>query len=384
MQRRPRIPVLTAGADSQNQLMPITQIPFQDPAPPTEKPQPEQLGLYEARGWEQAYRDLDAHVPHLLIQLQDDLARSRRREAAWISVVVHLVIFILLWKMDVIQKFIPWHAVVVVPMNSVKDKDVTFLALPPDTQKAPRKPNTSIASDKDRIAMSRHPELDPKELRRILTPPPGAPGMSGPHAPETPPAAQNTPPAQQPQQGQQSEQRPQFQSNQTAQLQAPASPKNSFAKYAGGMSAGTAIQEATQAAAARRGQGGQEGDFGLGTGARGRQMGALEILSDTKGVDFGPYLQRILENVRENWYRLIPESAEMKKGRLAIEFAITKDGNVADMRLVATSNDVALDRAAWGGITASNPFPPLPPDFTGQYLALRFRFYYNPDKTDLE
>ena len=143
---------------------------------------------------------------------------------------------------------------------------------------------------------------------------------------------------------------------------------------------------AAQAAAAHRGGGGgQEGDFGLGTGARGRQYGALDILSDTQGVDFGPYLQRILQDVRENWYRLIPESAQMgKKGKLAIEFAITRNGQIANMQLVATSNDVALDRAAWGGITASNPFPPLPQEFNGPYLSLRFRFYYNPDKADLD
>ena len=38
---------------------------------------------------------------------------------------------------------------------------------------------------------------------------------------------------------------------------------------------------------------------------------------------------------------------------------------------------------AWSGIAKSNPFLPLPSDFTGPYLALRFRFYYNPDKSDL-
>ena len=54
------------------------------------------------------------------------------------------------------------------------------------------------------------------------------------------------------------------------------------------------------------------------------------------------------------------------------------------MRLTATSGDVALDRPAWGGITASNPFPPLPSEFTGPFLALRIRFYYNPDKSDLQ
>jgi TonB family protein len=368
--------------------MPITQIPFQDPAPPpAEKPLPEQLDLYTVRDWETAYSNLDAAVPHLLIQLQDDLARSRKREAAWISIIVHLLLFILLIYMPWIEQKV-WHRAVVVRINPMQDKDVTFLALPPDAQKPTRKPNTNIISDKDRIATTRHPELDLKELQKILaTPPPGAPGLTGPRAPQTGPQAmaQNQPAAPQPQQGQ--SQRPQFESNQTAQLQLPPRPNsnNAFSKYAAGMTAGSAIQQAAEAAAAHRGGGGgQEGDFGLGTGAHGRQLGALDILSDTQGVDFGPYLQRILEDVRENWYRLIPESAEMKKGKLAIEFAITKDGNIADMRLVATSGDVALDRAAWGGITSSNPFPPLPSEFAGPYLALRFRFYYNPDKSDLE
>jgi len=126
----------------------------------------------------------------------------------------------------------------------------------------------------------------------------------------------------------------------------------------------------------------QKQDFGLGTGAKGAQMGTFEILSDTKGVDFKPYLKQIQEVVRQNWYILIPESARTKKGKLAIEFAITTNGKVADMRLVASSGDVALDRPAWGSITNSNPFPPLPSEFTGSFLALRFRFSYNPDKND--
>lgn len=364
--------------------MPITQIPFQDPVAPPEKSQPEQLGLYDTQDWETAYRELDSRVPHLLIQLQDDLARSRKREAVWISVIFHLLLLIVVWNFKFLEKFIPLHTVAVVPLNANKD-NTTFLALPPDLQRPAHKPNTNVLSDKDRIAMARRPELDPKELRKSLaTPPPGAPGMAGPRA--AAPQQQMAPnqPSPQPQQGSQATQRPQFDNNQTAQLQMPAKPNNSFSKFAGGMSAGSAIQQAAQAAAVKRGGGGQEGDFGLGTGAHGRQQGALDILSDTQGVDFGPYLQRIVQNVRENWYHLIPESAEMKKGKLQIEFAITKDGQVADMRMTASSGDVALDRPAWGAITASNPFPPLPSEFHGPYLALRFRFYYNPDKADLQ
>jgi TonB family protein len=113
------------------------------------------------------------------------------------------------------------------------------------------------------------------------------------------------------------------------------------------------------------------------------KVGTVDILSDTQGVDFGPYLKDILSKVRKNWLALIPESAQTKKGKLTIEFAITREGKLADMRLVATSGDSALDRPAWGSITASTPFPPLPSEFTGPYLALRFPFYYNPEKGNL-
>jgi TonB family protein len=370
--------------------MPITQIPFQDPVappPPPEKPQPEQLGLYDAQGWETAYRDLDddARVPHLLIQLQDDLARSRRREAAWISIIVHLVLIVLIANLERFDKYLPWHSAVPAK-NALNGKDVTFLELPSDLQKVPHKPNTNIASDKNRIAMTRHPQLDIKELRKSLaTPPPGAPGSSAPQM-QAPPAQSSaglSPNQTQPQ--------PQQAPNpQIAQLQTPATPNinNEFKKYAGSQSAGSAIQEATRAAAARRGAGqqGDGGNYGLGTGAKGAQIGAFDVLSDTLGVDFGPYLQRVLHDVKQNWYNAIPESAQWKHGNLIIEFAITKDGKVAGMKLVATSGDSPLDRAAWAGITASDPFPPLPSEFVqknGEYLALRFRFYYNPTKDEL-
>jgi TonB family protein len=363
--------------------MPITQIPFQDPVAPPEKPQPEQLGLYDAQGWETAYRDLNddaARVPHLLIQLQDDLARSRRREAAWISIIVHLVLIVLLAKLDVFEKYLPWHSAVAVKKPS-NVKDITFLDLPPDMQKAQRKPNTNIASDKNRIATTRHPELDVKELRKSLaSPPPGTPGQQvmAPPAQSAAGLSQNQPAAP-----------PQPPPPQTAQLQTPATPNinNEFKKFGGAMSAGSAIEDAARAAAARRGGGqlGTGGDqFGLGNGAHGRQVGGLEVLSDMMGVDFGPYLQRVMHDVKQNWYKAIPESAQMKHGNLIIEFAITKDGKVAGMKLVATSGDVPLDRAAWAGIVGSDPFPPLPSEFGGQYLALRFRFYYNPTKDEME
>jgi TonB family protein len=357
--------------------MPITQIPFQDPVAPPEKPQAEQLGLYDSQGWETAYRDLDddARVPHLLIQLQDDLERSRRREAIYISIIVHVIVILLLY----FGKYLP-HPVVAVKRSN--PQDLTFLELPSDLQKVPQKPDTNIISDKNRIATTRHPELDVKELRKILaSPPPGAPGSSG--VPQPP--AQSSAGLAQNQPAPQLQQAP---NPQIAQLQTPATPNvaSEFKKYSGSQYAGSATEDAARAAAARRGAGGQgdNGDFGLGTGAHGRQVGGLEVLSDTMGVDFGPYLQRVLHDVKQNWYNAIPVSAEMKHGSLVIEFAIMKDGSVAGMKLVTPSGDIPLDRAAWAGISASNPFPTLPAEFGGQYLALRFKFFYNPTKEESE
>jgi len=115
-------------------------------------------------------------------------------------------------------------------------------------------------------------------------------------------------------------------------------------------------------------------------------QGNLEVLTDTQGVDFGPYLSKLLNAVRENWYAVIPEAARpplLKQGSVTIQFVILPDGKFAGMVMAATSGDASLDRAAWHGITASDPAAPLPKEFHGPNLSLRFHFYYNPQKPDL-
>jgi prolyl oligopeptidase len=114
---------------------------------------------------------------------------------------------------------------------------------------------------------------------------------------------------------------------------------------------------------------------------------SIEILSDTLGVDFGPYLKRLRSTVQDHWNVLIPESAKfplMKKGLVLIEFAIAKDGKVQGMKLVSSSDDMSLDRAAWGAISNASPLPSLPAEFAGDYLKIRTRFFYNPDGPDLQ
>ena len=358
-------------------------------------------GLDDARHWETAYRHFDEDaVPALLLHLQDDLTRSRRREAAWLSVIVHLLIIILFVNQPRLEGFyrrvfLHQQPIMRVSMQDLlKQRDLTYLELPPDLQKPPERPKTNVMSDKDRIATTRTPQVDPKELRKLFASShPGVPkGMQGQRRTATPSpparagssAASATTIAQPPQHRRLSRIH-----HRTRSL------SSSFPRTRGetagevwrNISAGSAIDQATRAAAQNRGgYGGEGGDFGLSQGKAGGVMGPMEILTDTMGVDFGPYLNRVLHDVRQNWYQLIPESASFKRGWVTIDFFILKDGTVQGLKVVDSSGDVTLERPAYGSIKGSDPFQPLPREFAGPYLGLRFRFFYNlnPDGSEIK
>lgn len=322
---------------------------------------------------------------HLLLSdlYQDDLASYRRREAAWISGLVHVVIILLLLFAP---HLLSSPKVRFVPMQ--EKQDTTFLELPPDQLKIKVPPKTDVISDKNRLAQSRTPVPTKEALHKLIDPRnPGRPARASQPAPAQQQAAVT--PQQQPAPQQGVSQMPaQQQPTQTARLQPPAPPKPRIPFTIA--SPGSTVSQAIESVANSHGVtsmpfGG--GDYGSGLRPKADTRGDLEILSDTLGVDFGPYLRRLKLTVQDHWYQIMPESAmppEMKKGRVVVEFAILKDGRVAGLRIVRGSGDIALDRAAYGGITYSNPLPALPGNFKGDYLLLRASFYYNPDKSDFQ
>lgn len=153
---------------------------------------------------------------------------------------------------------------------------------------------------------------------------------------------------------------------------------------------GSAVSEAVRSLARGGGSAGLiVGDLGTGgvggigealnmPPSPGRQASNLELLSDPQGIDFRPYLIQILGAVRRNWYAVMPESAKLgRRGKVSIQFAINRSGRVPKLVIVAPSGTDALDRAAVAGISASNPFPPLPGEFAGEQVRLQFNFVYN-------
>ncbi len=112
--------------------------------------------------------------------------------------------------------------------------------------------------------------------------------------------------------------------------------------------------------------------------SRGNAASNIQLLSDPKGVDFRPYLIRVLSAVRRNWYAVLPASAKLgRRGKVVIQLAIDRTGNVPKLVIAVPSGAEPLDRAAVAAISASNPFPPLPADYTGEEIRLQLNFLYN-------
>jgi TonB family protein len=350
--------------------MPSTEVPTSPPGRP-----PEPFSKRKRVRYEELEPD---ELLHLIDRLEDERSRALRREGIWISVIAHLVLF---WFLFYGPKFRSHQPHVVNPNDNIKQKDLTFLNLPPDAQRV-KPPKQAPPSDKDRLAQSKHPTLDRKTLQQLE-----AMRKAGPPIPAAPPAApqQPAPPAPAPQQQQQAQARPATppppsqQSLLNEPKPAPVAP-NRPSFDTGPQSAGDAIRQAERNAAQNPGL--PSGDYGQNAPSQHPAMGVgPEILSDTMGVDFGPYLRRLIADTYRSWIPLIPEVARPpidKQGRVGIRFKIAPDGSVKEMILESPSGDTSLDRAAWGGITGAS-YPPLPKGFKGPFLELRFGFFYNTD-----
>jgi outer membrane biosynthesis protein TonB len=117
-----------------------------------------------------------------------------------------------------------------------------------------------------------------------------------------------------------------------------------------------------------------------GGGGGGTAFGGLEMLTPTEGLDWSTYLQRVYLAVKGNWFAIMPESAELgERGIVVLTFKIMRDGSVPGAEPVINRNSgkEPLDRAAYSSVRASNPFEPLPSQFSGPYIELRYTYLYN-------
>lgn len=335
------------------------------------------------------YGELETHeLIRLLDTLDDERAKARFREAVYVSIIFYLAVG---WFLFYGPQVLFHQPRLRNPSDVLKqrDKELTFLDMPKDISKQLQRKPTNVISDRDRTAQTVKPTLDRKTLEQLeAMRRAGAPGAQTPARENQRMGTQPTEPApqvqQQPQQQQPGPQQqaptplPQRPPVQQAIVDAPrpAPTRPNFGSPA--VSAGDAIRQAAQQASRNPGQGGDYGanipvaHQGLNTG--------VDVLSDTMGVNFGPYLTRILREIRTTWLPLIPEEARPplnKQGETLIRFTILPDGHIGAMSLDDSTHDDAINKSAWGSITGVGVFPPLPSEFHGPNLELRIHYMVN-------
>ena len=303
---------------------------------------------------------------------------EEKNEAIWnaaariASIVFHVAVvtFVLL-----LPKIFPYHP----PSDAEIQRTITDLYIPSDLNRFERTPSAP---------RPRPPavKIDPRLLRQLAPPRPASP-VPAPEAPKEiapqpmpkplPAAPSPIAPIPQPRPAE-SPIRPVTPPDPNPSLTLPRfSPGKALQESMQEALKGGGTQTATSGGPIGRGSG--IGGYG-GGGGRGFAGNAVEILTPTEGVDFSTYINRVLAIVKQNWYAVMPESAQLgDRGKVVLQFRIMRNGVVPEQEpvLMGSSGKEPLDRAAMSSIRASTPFEPLPSAFSGPYIELRFIFLYN-------
>jgi len=335
---------------------------------------------------------------HLLTDWGEIGAAERRRKAAVGTVLFHIAVVIALVEVP---------ASVLAPREPPHEPESLVMPLLPTTQLTQKAPNrgkvmtefqVQPSAPRPKLVAPASPPPMPHQTPRPAvipqSPPPQTTAAALPEAPrvdagakpvvksELPPLAQFAPPAPQIQ----TEEKPKIVLENAGRVPQQTGPSGRGLVPIPRSSVTEAVQDAVHGT----GFGGKQavGDPGAfdsagfgGAFSRpspGVQGAGLELVSDPNGVDFRPYLTEILAIVRRNWMAVMPESVRMGlRGKVALQLAIVRTGEVAHLVYAEKSGARALDEAAVAGVSASNPLPSLPPEFKGDRIVVQFNFVYN-------
>jgi len=332
-----------------------------------------------------ANQPIDAEL-HLLTDWSDPGAGARHRKAAILTVAIHVAVVVALFTVPGFEG----------PRQAL-ERTITPLIEPPTelTQKAPNLSKVTAefevrsSPERPRVKMPQAPREKPRPM--VMPSAPAAKAAAPAPLPEAPRIDTTKEPPK--------SELPQFAQVQP-QIQVAEQPKltleNAGRAAPSGQVTGrvpmprSSVTEAIQDEAHGRGVGGPlvVGDPGASDpfvygGIRqpstpGVPGANVELKSDPMGVDFRSYLMQVLAAVRRNWTAVMPESVKLGlRGRVSIQFSIGRTGSVLKLVYAEQSGMRPLDEAAVAGISASNPFPPLPAEFKGERIVVQLNFAYN-------
>ena len=102
---------------------------------------------------------------------------------------------------------------------------------------------------------------------------------------------------------------------------------------------------------------------------------------DVKATEFGAYDHAFISAVQERWYHLLDTASFVQhSGKVVLEFRLTFDGRITDMRVAENGVGEILCLLCQRAVMDPAPYAAWPKDMRrkmGNYRDVRFTFYYN-------
>lgn len=99
-----------------------------------------------------------------------------------------------------------------------------------------------------------------------------------------------------------------------------------------------------------------------------REGSSLPVTLEGRPFEFPWYLEELVRKIERNWR---PGGGAL---RTTIYFRITRAGKITEVRVEESSGSFLFDQAAQRAVQASDPMPPLPGPYSGDYLGVYFDF----------
>lgn len=104
----------------------------------------------------------------------------------------------------------------------------------------------------------------------------------------------------------------------------------------------------------------------------------FEVSGVKSKQDWTDFISAFVDATSHAWLSMIPSSAAEKKGKIAIAFALRRDGSLdGALSIPKSSGDSAIDDTTRLAIAKSAPFSGLPSSFRGTAAQFRVTFAYN-------
>ncbi|MEO0947839.1 MAG: TonB family protein, partial [Cyanobacteria bacterium J06641_5] len=94
------------------------------------------------------------------------------------------------------------------------------------------------------------------------------------------------------------------------------------------------------------------------------------LLAARRNADLGPYYRNIQRRVRQAWQ---PSQTGQERFTVLV-FSLTRDGEIARLRVLETSGSSRVDREALAAVRQAAPFGPFPESYSEPSLDIEFSF----------